>query len=354
VDITVSQNHAAEQKSQAAFESLQSQILNAYGLHAPSTPVLRLRNATQTSIVLEWDPIELATSTLRSLALYRSGSKAGNIPKPFEMSSTKISGLQPDSDYSFHLVLRTSGGTFTSNTLNVKTHAMNNLTGITVTPGVLPPQLRESLEGAIERIGAKIVDTVRIDTTHFICTEGRGKDWERAREMNIPVVRPEWIQGCEREGKIIGVRDYYLDANPKNRQIGSNPSLSSTQPQAAPPTPSIMSPASEAAVRASQIDLPSRPAPTSPDEDSPVSGEPGPELPPSPPAKDEVKPVRPEQDDESDEDDEEMSEKHAEAKGAQQDGDDDSEEEVEKADIPTSQSKHPRAEGGSEMEEVAL
>lgn len=323
-------------------------------MHAPSTPVLRLRNATQTSIVLEWDPIELATSTLRSLALYRSGSKAGNIPKPFEMSSTKISGLQPDSDYSFYLVLRTSGGTYTSNTLNVKTHAMNNLTGITVTPGVLPPQLRDSLEGAIERIGAKLAESVRIDTTHFICTEGRGKDWERAKEMNIPVVRPEWIEGCEREGKIIGVRDYYLDANPKNRQIGSNPSLGGVQ--AAPPTPSIMSPASEEAVRASQISLPARPTPQSPEPESPVSGEPGPEVPPSPPAKDEVQTIRQAQDDESDEEEEEETEKQIEARGARQEDDESEEEQLdEKADARPSESKtNQRVAGGGDMEEVAL
>ena len=184
-------------------------------------------------------------------------------------------------EYSFYMVLRTSGGTYTSNTLTVKTHDMNNLTGIVVTPGVLPSQLLQSLESAVKRIGAKIVDIPRIDTTHFVCTEGRGKEWERANEMNIPVVRPEWIEGCEREGKLIGVRGYYLDANPKHRQIGSNPSLSG-------PT-NMASPASQQAMAASQAELPVRqPEPKSPDRESAVSGEPGPEVnePPSPPPKD--------------------------------------------------------------------
>ena len=301
VDITVSQNHDAERKSQAAFESLQTQILNTYGLQAPATPELRLRNATQSTIVLEWDPIQLATTTLRSLALYRNGQKAGNIPRPIDMLSTKISGLQISTEYSFYLVLKTSGGTYTSNVLTVKTHDMNNLTGIRVTPGVLPPQLRESLETAVERIGAKIVDTPRIETTHFVCTEGRGKEWERANEMNIPVVRPEWIEGCEREGKIIGVRGYYLDANPKHRQIGSNPSLSGA--------PAMASPASQQAMAASQQQLPIREQedPKSPDRESAVSGEPGPEInePPTPPPKDDHAAPRPtaEAGDEDDSDD---------------------------------------------------
>ena len=109
---------------------------------------------------------------------------------------------------------------YTSEKLTVRTHKMTDLSGITVTPGVLPSPLRYSLAGAVERIGGKIVETVRIDTTHFVCTEGRGQQWERAVEMNIPVVRPEWVEGCEREGRIVGVRGYYLNADPRLRQVG--------------------------------------------------------------------------------------------------------------------------------------
>ena len=137
-----------------------------------------------------------------------------------EITSTKISGLAVDTEYTFHLVLRTSAGQYNSEKLAVRTHKMTDLSGITVTPGVLPAPLRESLSGAVERIGGKIVETVRIDTTHFVCTEGRGREWERALEMNIPVVRPEWVEGCEREGRIVGVRGYYLNADPKLRQVG--------------------------------------------------------------------------------------------------------------------------------------
>ena len=136
------------------------------------------------------------------------------------MTTTKISGLAVDTEYTFHLVLRTSAGTYSSEKLTVRTHKMTDLSGITVTPGVLPEPLKESLATAVERIGAKLIDQVRIDTTHFVCTEGRGTGWEKAVEMNIPVVRPEWVEGCEREGRIVGVRGYYLDENPKNRVIG--------------------------------------------------------------------------------------------------------------------------------------
>lgn len=125
-----------------------------------------------------------------------------------------------DTEYTFHLVLRTSAGTYSSEKLTVRTHKMTDLSGITITPGYMPSALRESLQVTADRIGAKIVDTVRIDTTHFVCTEGRGPAWEKAAEMNIPVVVPDWVKGCEREGRIVGVRGYYLNADPRLRQIG--------------------------------------------------------------------------------------------------------------------------------------
>ena len=228
VDITVSRNYASESATQKSFLALQSDIYSTYGQTSPAAPLLRCRNATQTSVVLEWDPISLATAELRSLSLYRNGSKAGNIPRPLEVTSTKISGLAVDTAYTFHLVLRTSAGHYSSEKLTVRTHKMTDLSGITVTPGVLPAPLKYSLAGAVERIGGKIVETVRIDTTHFVCTEARGREWERAAEMNIPVVRPEWVEGCEREGRIVGVRGYYLNADPRLRQVGQGVNV---QPQ---------------------------------------------------------------------------------------------------------------------------
>lgn len=162
--------------------------------------------------------MDLATAELRSLSLYRNGSKAGNIPR--DKLSTKISGLAIDTEYTFHLVLRTSAGTYSSEKLAVRTQKMTDLTGVTVTPGVMPASLRDSLAEAVGRIGAKLIDTVRIDTTHFVCTEGRGQAWEKALEMNVPVVVPDWVLGCEREGRIVGVRGYYLNADPKLRQVG--------------------------------------------------------------------------------------------------------------------------------------
>lgn len=194
------------------------------------------------------------------------------------MHTTKISGLAVDTEYTFHLVLRTSAGTFSSEKLVVKTHKMTDLSGITITPGILHASLRDSLTKAVERIGAKLADSVRIDTTHFVTTEGRGQSWEKALEMNIPVVRPEWVEGCERNGRIVGVREYYLDADPSKRQIDQRPP---------PREPS-----------------PPKETPISPPADGRTNGTNG-GVPPTPPAKDTPK----EEDEESSSEEEEDEEK---------------------------------------------
>lgn len=194
------------------------------------------------------------------------------------MHSTKLSGLAVDTEYVFHLVLRTSAGTYSSEKLKVQTHKMTDLSGITITPGHMPAALRESLQKTVDRIGAKLVDTVRIDTTHFVCTEGRGAAWEKAMENNIPVVVPDWVKGCEREGRIVGVRGYYLNADPRMRQIGpgqggQGPQQSSPQPQQPARSP-MTSPRTEVTPP-----TPDRPThDTSPDEEK--------DAPPPPPPKD--------------------------------------------------------------------
>lgn len=231
VDITVAQNSTKEAAADRAFRALQDRIYQSFGALEPSTPLLRCRNATQTSVVLEWDPIELATADLISLSLFRNGQKAGNIPRPLQMHSTKISGLAVDTEYTFHLVLRTTAGTYISEKVAVRTHKMTDLSGITITTGILPVATKEKLIQAVERIGAKIVDGVRIDTTHFVTTEGRGQAWEKAAESNIPVVRPEWVEACEKTGRILGVTKFYLDA------MKPGPPSDELQQQPPPPPP---------------------------------------------------------------------------------------------------------------------
>ena len=178
----------------------------------------QLRNVTQTSVTLEWPPLDLATAHLRSLDIYRNGDRLAPIPSPMQNTSTKLSGLALDNDYTFRLVLRTSAGTFQSNVVHVRTHTMTDTSGISVCFGnVQDPVLLENAKLALHDMGAKWSDKIQIDTTHFVCTtpaatpsgaqatgsvsSAPGVEYQRALQLSIPVVQPHWILACHTEKK---------------------------------------------------------------------------------------------------------------------------------------------------------
>ena len=234
VNIAVYQNHAEEKKRDDEFWSLQDEILETFGKRSPEPPKLnvrkvssclyvcvtdsespKLRNVTQTSITLEWSPLELATSKLRSLDIYKNRQRLASIPNPLQNTSTKLSGLELDTEYSIQLVLRTTGGTFPSNLVRVKTHTTTNTSGIRVCFGtVQDPELSKSTEAALEEMGAGWSNKIQIDTTHFVCNtpattptaaqatggtvgvSGPGVEYQRALQLSIPIVQPQWILAC--------------------------------------------------------------------------------------------------------------------------------------------------------------
>lgn len=322
--------------------------------------------------MLEWDPINLATASLKTLSLYRNGSKAGSIPRPLETLSTKISGLAIDTEYTFHLVLRTTAGTYQSEKLTCRTHKMTDLSGITVTPGIMSPQQKEALARALERIGGKMVDTVRIDTTHFVCTEGRGPLWEKAVEMNIPVVRPEWVDACEAEGTIVSVRSYYLNADPRHRQLGTRPISQQVQQHRPTASTSTAPSASAAAPAGDQLEpssqsggeqAPEKPPTPFPDGSEEAKSQDEGDRPPTPPPKDhstpqkETQEAKGERGERAEKEEEEEKEKNEEkpeegaAKGATEEGAAESHDQSEAEDAEERSTTEPTTEQHEQREE---
>jgi len=178
--------------------------------------VLQLRNITQTSVTLEWPSIQLATAKLRSLDIYRNGQRLASIPSPLTNTSTKLSGLELNTDYSFQLILRTTAGTFPSNILRVRTHTMTDTSGVCVCFGnVQDPVLLENAKLALRDMKARWSEKIQIDTTHFVCTTpavtpdgaqaagnasgAPGVEYQRALQLSIPVVQPYWVLACHTE-----------------------------------------------------------------------------------------------------------------------------------------------------------
>ncbi|KAI0068484.1 hypothetical protein BV25DRAFT_1910263 [Artomyces pyxidatus] len=231
VNISVTQNVEEERKRDNEFWELQNDILETFGRATPKAPEVELRNVTQTSVTLEWPPLDLATASLRSLDIYKNGSRLSVIPQPLLNTSTKLSGLDINTDYSFRLVLRTSAGSFQSNLVRVRTHTMTDTSGISVCFGnVQDPVLLENAKLALQEMGAKWSDKIAIDTTHFVCTtpastptgaqatgsisSAPGVHYQRALQLSIPVVQPHWILACHSEKKMVPIASYYLGTTP--------------------------------------------------------------------------------------------------------------------------------------------
>ncbi|KAH3661561.1 hypothetical protein OGAPHI_006409 [Ogataea philodendri] len=218
VKINCERDLKQEEIEDADFDRLQDEIFNTFGKSEPRDPCLKVLNVTQTSCVLEWDPLELGTAELKSLTLYKNGTKLGQIKTPFTRKNIKLSGLPVDTSYEFRLKLETTAGIYYSNLIQLKTHKMTDLSGINVCVGDInfdsEPFSFDDIVSSVEKIGAKpISKEVRIDTTQFICTEKTGSEFEKAKTLNIPIIRPEWLKACELERRIVGVSKFYLDSD---------------------------------------------------------------------------------------------------------------------------------------------
>lgn len=114
--------------------------------------------------------------------------------------------------------MRTTAGTFQSNVLNVRTHTMADTSGISVCFGnVQDAVVLENAKLALGEMGAKWSDKIQIDTTHFVCTtpaatpgsasttgslvSAPGVEYQKALQLSIPVVNPNWILACHNEKK---------------------------------------------------------------------------------------------------------------------------------------------------------
>ena len=128
--------------------------------------------------------------------------------------------------YSFHLVLKTTAGTFQSNVIKTKTHDMSDTSGISVCFGFIEggatneegereeSEIETRAKELLDSMGAKYSDRIQIDTTHFVCTSSRsrvegndttsqmkGATYTKAAQLSIPIVMPHWVFACAEQKK---------------------------------------------------------------------------------------------------------------------------------------------------------
>ncbi|KAL7421155.1 Chitin synthase, class 5 [Cryptotrichosporon argae] len=233
--ITVSRDLSAEQAAQGAFSALQTSIMDAYGTTAPSAPALQLRNVTQTSVCVEWDRLALGNAGFRALELYKNGQRwgrvGGDVGGKAEKREWKTGGLQSGDEYTFQLVLKTTAGTFPSNLIRVRTHTMDNLTGLYIAFGpVTPPSLLDQLRTALSDIGARESRGIFLDTTHYVASSALDEEtgtvdggYADAAKVNLPVVSPGWLMAVATEKKLVPISSFILPAPPSQAPVSSEP-----------------------------------------------------------------------------------------------------------------------------------
>ncbi|KAI8061872.1 uncharacterized protein B0P05DRAFT_557064 [Gilbertella persicaria] len=211
VNIAVSRNMTEEEKKMNEFWELQKNILAMFGNQEPEPPVVRVKNITQTSLILEWDPLLLHTAKLRSLDIYKNNTKlAQHVPN--DTNFIKLSGLDVDHEFEFHVVIKTTAGEYRSNKITARTHKMENLTGIRVAFGMFeePEPAVTELKELLARMGASYTDEVNVETTHLLAQLPGGANYDRAVQHSIPIVKPEWLVQCDRNKKIQPALPYYI------------------------------------------------------------------------------------------------------------------------------------------------
>ncbi|KAH6568549.1 hypothetical protein BASA50_001182 [Batrachochytrium salamandrivorans] len=209
INITVERNQEEEQRQRDDFTALQDEIFETYS-QSPQAPLVEIKSITQTSAIIKWEPLTLHAATFLGLDIYRKGQKL-NLSISASATSAKLSGLDVAQEYEVWVVLRTSAGSFTSNKLHIKTHAMDNLTGLNPSFGTLSKDSDlDALTELLARIGARYTDDLTTDNTHLICTVPKGPKYERAMELNIPVVTPEFLKACELQKKVMPSHTFYL------------------------------------------------------------------------------------------------------------------------------------------------
>ncbi|KAG5644803.1 hypothetical protein DXG03_007625 [Asterophora parasitica] len=313
VNIAVHRNHDEERRRDAEFWSVQHDILKEFGESSPEAPKLQipsqLRNVTQTSVTLEWPTIQLATAKLRSLDIYRNGQRLAAIPSPTTNTSTKLSGLEINTEYSFQLMLRTTAGTFPSNLIRVRTHTMTDTSGISVCFGnVEDTVLLENAKLALREMKAKWSEKIQIDTTHFVCTtpaatpsgaqvtggasSAPGVEYQRALQLSIPVVQPHWILACHSEKKMIPIASFYLGATPVTPHASAPSARPQSMSQASLTRSAASSPPSQSKTTSNRASMPpsARPVEAPPSQVSPFinqAASPDPARPPFEPTAEE-------------------------------------------------------------------
>ncbi|CAI8502815.1 unnamed protein product [Hanseniaspora opuntiae] len=232
--ITIAANESAEKEKNNTFLNFQNNLLKNLPQYTTKPPVLKVKSKLQTSINLQWDELDLGASSLKSVTLWHKEIKTAvdseededidedelsQVATIYNTSNTyKMTGLDIESKHAFQLRVDTSNGLYKSDVVVTSTLSSNDFSGFNVCVGALSTGTVtvDDVRAVADSLGIKNVNRVcNQDTTHFLTdvlddeNEVSDEHLLMAKELNIPIVAPNWLQGCATENKLLGVKGFY-------------------------------------------------------------------------------------------------------------------------------------------------
>lgn len=244
LQIKVDFNDELCQKTSDHFMDFQNSLLQKIKTFTPKAPVLSVKSRLPTSIIVTWEPFSLGVSKLKNVSLWHK-----TLDKPLSNSSEtldqdgvfvddvsendlvqiatiysltnrtyQLSGLNNNSKHAFQLRIDTSNGTYCSELLVAETLSSNDLSGFSVCIGALSTgQVTvEDIKAVADALHIKNISRdCTYETTHFLTdtvddeNEEHDLQLKTAKKLNIPIVTPNWLQGCLSEKKLLGVKGFY-------------------------------------------------------------------------------------------------------------------------------------------------
>ncbi|KAL6928663.1 hypothetical protein ACO0SA_001992 [Hanseniaspora valbyensis] len=254
--IQIDFNESLAKETNNKFINFQNNLLDKISTFKPKKPELFVKTKLPTSITLAWEPLNLGIAKLKNVSLWHksltpnfSGSSETVDEEEKEVFSIedideeelsqiatiyniqnrtyKLTGLDISSKHVFQLRIDTSNGIYSSDMMLAETLSSNDLSGFNICVGALSDgnTTFDDIKAVADALNiSQLSRHCNEDTTHYITDTVDDENEEHdlqlnvAKNLNIPIVKPNWLQGCLKEKQLLGVKKFYykLDKDDKN------------------------------------------------------------------------------------------------------------------------------------------
>ena len=243
--ISCQRDGLAEKSWRESFADLQDSIRKAWTVRPPSSHSLSLQEVTLSTTTVTWTSwTAIVTETETRAKLYtiecwcngrllntgtstntddrnagpcRIGSLGAGIRGGIraEETSLRLTGLDPDTQYSLHLVFRTSCGRLRTDPLVFRTamadgvNSTNRSFSVTVDPS-LGPRDRQRVVEQLQGLGAHVEADLDPDrTTHVVVESFQSPMASSAGRAGLPVISKEWVKVCHEAGRLVSITSFF-------------------------------------------------------------------------------------------------------------------------------------------------